>query len=176
MARYEAWCVENCPPQTEPEAWHATYVGISGLYDGSAAVPAELPPGSAAELRGMMRLRAFVAEAEAEQRLACFHACTAEARKLASQFSEARALCLLLSAFCVGALRGRCLGAEVSAAAPRLGPPAGWLAIELTSGSRDVLLQGEFISKMLPDPIEQGLGDALRKAVIPLGRMMRGKV
>ena len=34
--------------------------------------------------------------------------------------------------------------------------------------------EGEFISKLLPDPIEQGVTDAFRKIVMPVSRILRG--
>lgn len=34
--------------------------------------------------------------------------------------------------------------------------------------------EGEFISKIIPDPIEQGVADSLRKLVIPMSRLMSG--
>ncbi|KAL4426159.1 hypothetical protein ABPG77_007441 [Micractinium sp. CCAP 211/92] len=103
VARFEQYCADNKVP--------LSFEVISELYEDPT------------DLRGIedpflrMQARSTIMQAEAEERVKAWAACTAEAQRLAERFSEA-----------------------------------------------------EFISKIIPDPIETGVVDALRRIVTPLAR------
>lgn len=107
VARFESYCAQNKS--------NITYETLTALHDDPTYLDVIQDP----HLR--MQARAIISQVEAEQRIACYQACTVEAQKLAQQFSE-----------------------------------------------------GEFISKMLPDPIEHGVVDSLRKVIIPMSKLMGG--
>lgn len=118
---YSSSCSASCRGVSRFEAFCAAagasidYATLSALYED----PSALHLVENDHLR--MQARALIRQAEAEGRAAAFGTCTAEAQRLASQFSE-----------------------------------------------------GEFISKLIPDPLEHGVVDALRKVLIPAQRMMGG--
>lgn len=103
VARFEQYCADNKVP--------ISFELITELYEDPT------------DLRGIqdpllrMQARSTIMQAEAEERVKAWAACTAEAQRLAERFSEA-----------------------------------------------------EFISKIIPDPIETGVVDALRRLVTPLAR------
>ena len=100
VSKFESQCAAIAAPGS------IDYDVISALYED----PTNLEVIKDEGLR--MQARACIATVEAEHRLACYQNCTAEAQKLAQQFSE-----------------------------------------------------GEFISKLLPDPIEHGVVDSMRKII-----------
>ena len=108
VSRFEAHCASTA-------AAGVSFDTISKLYED----PTDLAVIEDVHLR--MQARACIQAAEADARLACFHACTAEAQKLAQQFSE-----------------------------------------------------GEFISKLVPDSLEKGVIDSIRKIFLPISEILSG--